>query len=156
VNEVSVSFIGTEKPVWARRVSRLCGRILDLLNLDDWEVSLLICDDEKMRELNKRYRGRDSSTDVLSFGQEPDAARGNSPCFPRVTARHLAGDVVISAERLEEQARAYGVAAEREFERLMVHGILHLSGMNHDKENNAMLVLQDRILKELRSFEQAQ
>ncbi len=162
MNEIDVCFIGVREPAWARGVSSLCDKILDLLDIDEWEVSLLICDDAKMRELNRRYRGQDRSTDVLSFEQGPDPSKGRSTdpsgrpdpsvhpptTFPAGLARNLAGDIVLSAERLEEQARSYGVTDEEELKRLLVHGILHLSGMDHEG-NDDMCALEIKIMREL-------
>lgn len=86
------------------------------------EVSLLLCNDSLIRELNGRYRGIDSATDVLSFPQGD----------PR-----LLGDVVISVETAERQASEYGVTVQEEVERLLAHGVLHLLGYDHESESEA-------------------
>jgi len=86
------------------------------------EVSLLLCNDSLIRELNGRYRGIDSATDVLSFPQD---------------APRLLGDVVISVETAERQASEYGVTVQEEVERLLAHGVLHLLGYDHESETEA-------------------
>lgn len=82
----------------------------------DAEVSVLLTDDEEIRGLNRRYRGRDAPTDVLSFPMDDDV---------------MVGDIVISVERALAQASELGVAPERELARLAVHGALHLIGYDH-------------------------
>lgn len=89
------------------------------------EVSLLLVDDEKMAELNRRYRGVDGPTDVLSFpmleGEE----------IPGAGEEFLLGDIVISAPRALDQAETYGHSLERELAFLTAHGMLHLLGYDH-------------------------
>lgn len=78
-----------------------------------------------MRSLNRRYRGRDRTTDVLSFSLREGA-------FPRVQPAML-GDIVVSVPSAERQAREYGHSLEREIDRLLVHGLLHLVGYDHER-----------------------
>lgn len=106
------------------------------------EVSLTLTDDPGIRELNKAYRQMDRPTDVLSFpineGQVLAAGGG----------RRLLGDIIISTERAEEQALAYGHSYEREMAFLVVHGMLHLLGLDHQNPAEAehMEALQRQIL----------
>lgn len=97
------------------------------------EVELLVLDDEEMREMNNRFRGLNTSTDVLSFPliTSADDASGFVP--PPDGVQHL-GDIVISLPRALEQARDYGHSSERELAYLFVHGILHLLGYDHEVE----------------------
>lgn len=94
------------------------------------EVSVVFTDDEYIRELNRQYRGLDKATDVLSFalaeGEEPDVVDG-----PEET---LLGDIVISLETAVRQAEEFGHGLERELAYLTVHGMLHLSGYDHETE----------------------
>ncbi|MGQ9674225.1 MAG: rRNA maturation RNase YbeY [Chloroflexota bacterium] len=96
------------------------------------EVSLVITDDDEVRELNATYRGVDQPTDVLSF---PQLVPGQDYGFvlPPGQAQHL-GDVIISFPRAVEQAEEYGHSLERELSYLTVHGVLHLLGYDHQKE----------------------
>jgi probable rRNA maturation factor len=87
------------------------------------EVGLAFADDDTLRELNRRYRGLDRTTDVLSFTYE-DKSDGRG-------RRQLAGDVVVSVPRVFVQARRYRVTPGRELARLLVHGALHLCGHDH-------------------------
>ena len=104
--------------------------------------SLVVClvSDRKMRELNRRYRGHDRPTDVLSFpsGEEP-APEGE---------QHL-GDVVISVPTAARQASAAGSSLEREIKTLALHGYLHLLGYDHETDDGAMMRRQRRLVRRL-------
>jgi probable rRNA maturation factor len=86
-------------------------------------LSLSLVGDDAIRELNRKYRGRDRATDVLSFSL--DDAPG-----PAVPERML-GDVVISVDTARRQAAAYDAPLQRELYRLLIHGVLHLKGHDH-------------------------
>lgn len=91
------------------------------------ELSVILVNDRVIRNLNRVYRGLDKVTDVLSFPQ-------NSPfCFSKKTALpvHL-GDLAISLPRAKKQAVEYGVNFYDELTRLLVHGLLHLLGHDHE------------------------
>ena len=104
------------------------------------EVSITLIDDRRMRDLNARYRGKDLTTDVLSFplsdGQHPEEPFG---------------DIVISYETAQRQARSYGAPLRREIERLLVHGVLHLCGYDHHEPRQAarMHALTRKVLREV-------
>jgi len=101
------------------------GALLDGEGLTrDVELSLVLCEDEFIRQLNRDYRGRDRPTDVLSFPQ--DAAGGG-----------LLGDVVISLPTAERQAAARGQSLEREVAWLFLHGALHLLGYGDETREGA-------------------
>ncbi|MGE5619306.1 MAG: rRNA maturation RNase YbeY [Sphingomonadaceae bacterium] len=97
-------------------------------------VGLVITDDEEIRELNHRYRGIDSPTDVLSFPlQEYESPEMPGLQFPLPPAEPLPlGDIVISYPRAVEQAREYGHSLERELAFLAIHGMMHLLGYDHE------------------------
>jgi probable rRNA maturation factor len=123
-----------------------CSGILDALEVDGWELSVLFCDDDMIRELNRTYRGIDQSTDVLSFSQF------EGPPGPRSADRGeavTAGDIVVSLETTQRQSEERGVPFDSEIKRLLVHGILHLSGMDHWDEQSRMIELQEQLLREM-------
>jgi len=93
--------------------------------LPDAEVSVLLIGDRAMRTLNRRYRGKDGTTDVLSFPLREGR-------FSRVQ-RHLLGDIVISVPAAKRQAQATGEALYDAIDRLLVHGFLHLLGYDHER-----------------------
>jgi probable rRNA maturation factor len=114
----------------------LINAALDQENLDaPAEVSLTITDDARIQEMNRQYRQVDAPTDVLSFPLLSDDDLAGAGEF--VTAPdgviHL-GDVVVSLPRAREQAAEYGHPLKREVGYLVVHGVLHLLGYDHDTD----------------------
>jgi probable rRNA maturation factor len=93
------------------------------------EIAIVLSDDAQLRALNRRWRDIDRATDVLSFGYDE-----NVPA-PRGAARRpaVSGDLVISMQRLAAQAKRYRVTPGRELARLVVHGALHLAGLDHHR-----------------------
>lgn len=96
---------------------------------NDAELSITIVDNETIQEINKQYRDKDQPTDVISFaleehGEEEIEIRGDN------LPRHL-GDIIISIEKVNEQANEYGHSFNRELGFLAVHGFLHLLGYDH-------------------------
>lgn len=109
------------------------------------EVSLAFVDDEAMAELNLNYRGKVGPTDVLSFALE----EGEEFIVPE-DAPLLLGDIIISVERASAQAEEYGHSLEREIVYLLVHGLLHLAGFEHDDDNEGeMIALNEEIARDL-------
>jgi probable rRNA maturation factor len=100
------------------------------------EVSVTLVDDESIRELNRHYRGKDVATDVLSFSQL-DGDRLSLGDMPEGSPVPI-GDIVISMPRVAEQAVEYGHSEAREFGYLMVHGLLHLVGFDHETPEDAI------------------
>ena len=104
------------------------------------DVTLVLTDDRTVRRLNRRYRGIDRATDVLSF-ELGDGRRPDEPF----------GDIVVSVDAARRQAREYGARPTDEIVRLVVHGALHLCGHDHHERAAAarMNGLARRVLKEL-------
>lgn len=111
------------------------------------EVSIALVDDEYIQKLNRQYRSLDAPTDVLSFAMRETVFEEDSSF--EFQEEELLGDVVISLERAKEQAIEYGHSFEREVGFLVVHGILHLLGYNHevDEERSVMRQREEKILK---------
>ena len=120
-------------------------KVLDKLGKDKWEVSVLFTGDAFIQKLNRDYRGKDEPTDVLSFAQVD-----NKEAFPENRGRFYAGDIVISMDTLAKNASYFGIGMNEELKRLLIHGILHLSGMDHENNNpdQPMLVMQEKILNQ--------
>ena len=129
-------------PSWTTKAEVFVNRVLDSLNLENWELSILFCDNRYIKSLNGRYRNRDEPTDILSFPLGETAP--GSGAF-------MAGDLVISLDALEENARFFKVPKEEELCRLLIHGILHLSGADHatNEESEPMLRTQEELLARL-------
>jgi probable rRNA maturation factor len=115
-----------------RAVKRLAARVLRAAGCDRAELSVLLCDDACMRELNRAYRGLDRPTDVLSFSMAEGCAVGAGHPGPR-----LLGDVVISVETAARRAARRGEATMDELRALLVHGVLHLLGHDHAEPGEA-------------------
>lgn len=144
---VEVAAEGKPIPRWRGRLRRFCALVLHEAGAAQWELSLLLCGDEKMRALNRQYRGKDSPTDVLSFPQ--DASR--SPTRRLLDGAAVTGDIAISLDTLRRHAREYAVTEDEELKRLVVHGILHCAGMDHGATRRGrMLSFQERLLNALK------
>jgi probable rRNA maturation factor len=104
--------------------------LLDFLHLADAELAVLLCDDAEIHELNRQWRGKDRPTDVLSFSQE----EGDDVLFVGDDdgPGRVLGDIVISVETAARQAEAGGWTLEEESVRLLLHGLLHLLGYDHE------------------------
>lgn len=112
------------------------------------EVEVILTDDENIRELNRKFRNIDSSTDVLSFPLVSDGEYDENP----ETGMKMLGDIVISVEHAYAQAELYGHGIEREISFLAVHSMLHLLGYDHvdsKLEESIMREKQEIILDEL-------
>ena len=126
----------------AAKIKRTAEKILRLLDRQSAELSVALVGNEEIRELNRRYRNKPTPTDVLSF---PAA----EPANPRA---RLLGDVVISVEQAEIQARRARRTLEAEIDWLLIHGILHLLGYDHErsaKEAKIMRALEKKITRAL-------
>jgi probable rRNA maturation factor len=109
-------------------------RLLDAVDARGATVSLSLVRDPEMREINREHRQKDAPTDVLSFPlYEPDAFERRGRTRPRepVAGERMLGDIVISVDTAQAQATAYDATLEREVERLLIHGVLHLCGHDH-------------------------
>jgi probable rRNA maturation factor len=118
-------------------------RLLAEVDARDATVSLSLVRDGEMRDLNREHRQKDAATDVLSFPlYEPDAFERNGRTHPRaaVAGERMLGDIVISVDTAQTQAAAYDAPLEREVERLLIHGVLHLCGHDHEKTGERRLM----------------
>jgi len=97
-----------------------------------YEVSLVFTDSETVQRLNRDYRGADEPTDVLAFYMLPQKGTDSSFALPPDSVAHL-GEVIISYPQAAEQAREQEHSLERELALLVIHGILHLLGYDHEE-----------------------
>jgi probable rRNA maturation factor len=100
------------------------------------DVSVLFCADRRMRALNRRYRGQDRPTDVLAFPAGDAGGR-------------FLGDIVISVPYAAREARRRREPGSREVDRLLVHGLLHLMGYDHETDDGQMDALEARVRRRL-------
>ena len=144
MNTVLIDVQNIPEPEWLVGLETYVLQVLEKLNRHDWEVSLLLCDDATIADFNQSYRNKAGPTDVLSFPQVEDAAEIPSQ------GPFLAGDIIISLDSARSNAEYFEVDLDQEFKRLVIHGLLHLSGMDHasNQASEPMLQLQERLLAE--------
>jgi len=111
------------KPAKLRRTTQ---RLLEAVGFPEASVSITLVGDATIRKLNREYRHKDRPTDVLSFPLGDGAQQ------------KLLGDIVISVATAKRQAAEYDATLEREIERLLIHGILHLLGHDHHKRDERL------------------
>ena len=115
-------------------------------------LSVTLCDNDYIHQLNKKYREKDMPTDVLSFAIEDGDDKGLLEEIIKMSDIRELGDIVISYEKAVLQANEYGHSLKREMCFLFTHGVLHLLGYDHMKKNDekVMFDLQDKILNVLK------
>jgi len=145
MNNASVNAEGLPLPLWSGGAGNFALKVLEEIKRDNWELSILFCDDKTIAELNSRYRNTAEPTDILSFNLGETVQDGGETFY-------LPGDIVISLDTLRENARYFQTSEDEELRRLLIHGILHLDGMDHgtNGRNEPMLELQEEILNRLR------
>jgi probable rRNA maturation factor len=107
------------------RLEGLARKALQALGLTNAELSILIVNDSRMRGLNLMYRGKDRTTDVLAFSMKEGKYSGINP--------DILGDIVISANTAKRQAEEKGHGLYDEIALLLIHGMLHLTGYDHER-----------------------
>ncbi|HET6890138.1 MAG TPA: rRNA maturation RNase YbeY [Pyrinomonadaceae bacterium] len=112
------------------------------------DATIAFVSDRQIKELNKRFRGFDKATDVLSFPAEGEEF-AKSEEFPDSEERVL-GDIAISVERAATQAKENGLPFEQEIAQLILHGLLHLCGYDHETDDGEMNSLEIRLRRKLR------
>lgn len=144
MNSVAVDFRDIPEPAWLERAAAFAVKAIDAAGEDSWDLSLYFCGEDFMAGLNAEYRGKDGPTDVLSFalGEWAEVENGR---------RYIAGDVVICPAVLSRNAVFFGVSEDEELRRLIVHGVLHLAGMDHETNDREepMLSRQESLLSAL-------
>ena len=125
-------------------IRELAGKIMLNLGLDTSELSLLLVNNPRIRALNREYRGINEPTDVLAFPMQEGEFKGLNQA--------LLGDLVISLERALRQAKEGGHPLERELAILIIHGLLHLMGYDHERgghEEKRMKKKERELLKKV-------
>jgi len=112
-----------------KKIEEIIKKVLQYLKVDEEiEISVLFTDDKFIRSLNNKYRGIDEPTDVLSFSLKEGAIKS-----PEVESDKLLGDIIISMETAQRQADNLNHSMEKELTVLLIHGLLHLTGYDHEK-----------------------
>jgi len=112
------------------KIQKICDVIVDgeLEYANAIYISMIVTGNTEIQEINREFRGKDMPTDVISFAYRDGGFDENSPL-------EALGDIVISIEKIREQAIEFGHGFEREFYYLLIHGLLHLCGYDHIKED---------------------
>ena len=129
-------------PVSENELELLMNNAFKLTGKKGGNISLVVCDDNFISKLNEKYKGRIGPTNVLSFSMREGQ-------FPNLNSEILPlGDIVISMDRVEDEAKEYGDPVELVFKFLFIHGVLHLLGYTHNnkREEELMNELTDRII----------
>ena len=110
--------------------------ILDALDCPDGEISILIVDDPLIEKLNQQYLNREGPTNVIAFAMREGDYSQLTP--------NLLGDVVISVDTADREAQDAGMSMEIRFNELLVHGILHLFGYDHENDDEEARRMEDK------------
>jgi probable rRNA maturation factor len=150
VEEVEISveeeFRGLVDEGWVRRIVQTVLKAEGVA--PPYEVSLVFTDSETVRKLNRDYRNVDEPTDVLAFYLLPQKEADDSFALPPDGVTRL-GEVIISYPQAVEQAKEQGHSTERELALLIIHGILHLLGYDHEEpEEEAEMRTREKELLE--------
>lgn len=129
-------------PVDAQRWEQTIERLLKAVPTKASSVTVVIVSDRHMRELNRQWRGKRGTTDVLSFPAGNDT-------FDNPDGEVL-GDVVISVEQAARQAKENGITLDEEITQLILHGLLHLCGYDHETDKGQMDRLELRLRRKLK------
>jgi probable rRNA maturation factor len=129
------------KAINKKFIKKVAEYVLGELEKSDLEITILIVSNQKITQLNKHYRNNDYSTDVLSF---------NIDYEDQDSGYKYLGDVVISGEKAIEQSIEIGHDIERELAILIIHGVMHLIGYDHEshEDREKMFKTQDHITQE--------
>lgn len=93
-------------------------------------LSIMLCGDKFCRKLNNKFLKRDKVTDVISFP---------------LNENNYLGDILINLRQVKRQAKKYNVSFNEEFKKILIHGILHLLGFDHEKDNGEMEMLENKL-----------
>ena len=150
MNTIDISYDNASYKALAPRktVIDYLNRVLDELGLSNVEFSVSFIEEDRMHQMNMEFRGIDDSTDILSFAAEDDDGFGFVTAGKR---KRVLGDMLICPEVLRRNAIGFNVSEKEELRRLLIHGVLHLSGENHQTNDPSepMLVRQEEILGKL-------
>ena len=142
-----------ELPNEEELIKKVVNKVLEEENImEDVDVYITLTNNEEIHKINKKYRSVDRPTDVLSFPMyDRDEIYKLKKDFEDDEVEKILGDIIVSVEKVREQAEEYGHSFERELSYLVTHGCLHLIGYDHmiDEEKNVMRAREENILSKL-------
>lgn len=107
----------------------ICETVFDHTKTDNVSVSIILTDNDEITKINSEFRGKNQATDVISFAYRDEPFPAHAGIMEEL------GDVYISIDKAREQAREYSTTLVNEFKRLVIHGLLHLLGYDHEKSD---------------------
>ena len=119
-----------------KRIRQTVRAVLNALDCPEGELSILIVDDPQIENLNRQYLQRQGPTNVIAFAMREGEFSQVSP--------QLLGDVVISMDTAAREAENAGIALQRRFDELLVHGILHLFGYDHETFDEDARIMEEK------------
>ncbi len=119
-----------------KKINQKVQVILDALDCPDGEISILIADDPQIEKLNRKFLNRQGPTNVIAFAMREGE-------FPDLTP-NLLGDVVISTDTAAREAQVASMSMERRFNELLLHGILHLMGYDHETSEKDARIMEEK------------
>jgi len=134
------------KKIGKKMIKTIASTAADMLELKNASISIIVSNDQYIRKINREFRGHDEPTDVISFSNRENP-------FPSIddTCEEI-GDIYISLDRADRQSHEYRVTLQDEVKRLIVHGILHLVGYDHersDEDEEIMLRKEDEFCRRI-------
>lgn len=130
-------------------MKKLEKKTRDILNAlgshDDTEISITLVDDQAISQLNEKYLNKKGPTNVISFAMSEGEFSEISP--------HLLGDVIISMDTAEKERKKSGITLEERLTQLLVHGILHLFGYDHERSEDDEIKMEKKSLELIRQIE---
>ncbi|MCD6262693.1 MAG: rRNA maturation RNase YbeY [Deltaproteobacteria bacterium] len=154
--EIQITFEKKSQEIDKNLVTKKMERALEDLGYHDKELSILFTDDDRITELNIRYLNRKGPTNVLAFPMITSSDNEDSGLFPIETlSSSMLGDIVISLDTALKEARDLGESLQDTVDRLLVHGLLHLVGYDHEQsseEEARMNKEEKRLLKIINSL----
>ena len=147
MNDITLMYQNLEDQKWEDNFLSFTDLVLEHLSIENWEFSITLCDDKYIHEINREYRKKDKPTDVITFvmSDEPFPIEGGE------VELYSAGDIIISLDTVNENSKYFKVEYEEELKRVLIHGILHLKGLDHETNESyeEMLILQEKIVLKL-------
>ncbi len=129
----------TTNPIDEEFLKRVSQKVLKEEKKERSNLSIVFVDQGRMKELNKRYLGKNRTTDVLAFGQNQKSKIKNQKFV-----EPLLGEIVICLEEVRKNAKRFQTTFEKELTRVLIHGILHLLDYNHEKSLKKAKLMEER------------
>lgn len=142
----------SKRPIDLSKIERVAGAALRRLNRKKAEVNIVFVSNQKIRAMNRRYRGTDKSTDVLAF--PPREWPPPRWPLPRCEQSGFLGDIVVSSDEARKNAKEYDTSFVEEAALYVIHGILHLTGHEDRTEKGrvSMQRLENELIRKIRKF----